>query len=70
MQIDRNALKVARILHEDGEFATLEMGKTDRATFHLQQNDEGETVGGDKFLTFIAVRVTDGGTLEVWDPWE
>lgn len=70
MKIRARDLHVARVLHEDGDFATLEVGKTDEVTFHLGMNDEGETVGGDQFLTVLFVRrATVGDGMEVWDPW-
>lgn len=62
-------LKVARVLHEDDDFVTLEVGKHDRVEFHLQQNDEGETVGGDVFYTVVFVHEVDGRAV-AWDPFE
>jgi hypothetical protein len=67
--IPKQHLKVARVLHQDGDFVTLEVGKHDDVTFHLQQDPEtGETVGGDEFLTVIFVRAAGGG-FETWEPW-
>lgn len=68
--IPREHLAIARVLSEDDDFATVEVAKHDRVTFHLQQNDAGETVGGDKFLTLIWVRKSDEGGMETWIPWE
>lgn len=66
-----NVLKVGRVLHEDDDFITLEIGKRDDVTFHLQQNDNGETVGGDRFLTIIFVHADEAnpGTATSWDPF-
>ncbi len=68
MRIRRQDLKVSRVLSEDGDFLTLEVGKRDDVTYHLQQNEEGETVGGDRFLTVLFVRSDGHGDMEVWDP--
>lgn len=62
-------LKVGRVLHEDDDFVTLEIGKHDDVTFHLQQDDEGETVGGDKFLTVVFVHNDGSGKAVPWDPF-
>lgn len=69
MKIPAKMMKVSRVLAEDDDFITLEVGKHDAVTFHLQQNAEGETVGGDKFLTVMFVH-NEGGTAEVWEPWQ
>lgn len=62
-------LFVSRVLHEDDDFITLEVGKRDDVVFHLQQDDEGETVGGDRFLTIAFMRDAGHGTAENWDPF-
>lgn len=69
---DGNVLKVGRILHEDDDFVTIEVGKRDDVTFHLQQDDTGETVGGDKFLTILFVHATaeKPGAVQAWDPFK
>lgn len=69
MQVSRAMIKVARVLVEDDDFLTIEVGKHDGVTFHLQQNDEGETVGGDKFLTLVFTHRVDDH-MEVWEPWK
>jgi len=61
-------LKVARVLHTDADFVTLEVGRHHGVTFHLQQDDEGVTVGGDTFYTLLFVRADGDGGMEVWDP--
>lgn len=68
MKMHGRHLKVSRILAEDEDFLTLEVGKRDDVTFHLQQNDDGETVGGDRFLTVLFVRSDGKGGMEAWDP--
>lgn len=67
--VPRAHLKVSRVLAEDDDFITLEVGKHDGVTFHLQQNEEGETVGGDRFLTIVFLHEVDG-SAETWEPWE
>ncbi len=62
-------LRVGRILAEDGDFITLEIGKRDDVPFHLQQDETGNVVGGDRFLTLVFVRSVDG-RVETWDPFE
>lgn len=61
-------LKVGRVLFQDDDFITVEIGKHDGVTFNLQQNDEGEVVGGDEFLTMIFVR-NKNGAMKTWEPW-
>ena len=62
-------VRMSRVLSEDDDFLILEVGKRDDVTFHLQQNEEGETVGGDRFLSILFVRQKpDGSGIEVWDP--
>lgn len=68
MRISRKQLKIARVLHRDDDFVTLEVARHDDVSFHLQQNDEGETVGGDEFLTVLFVRSDNAGGFETWDP--
>lgn len=60
---------ISRVLNEDDDFVTLEVAKHDKVTFHLQQNEEGETVGGDVFHTLVFVRNAGEGRAETWDPF-
>lgn len=70
MRVQRRDLKVARVLHDEGDKVILEVGKTDEVSFQLQQSEEtGETVGGDHFLTLIFVKAHEAGGAEVWDPF-
>jgi hypothetical protein len=69
MQIGKEMLHVGRVLHEDNDFVTMEIGKHDDVKFTLGQNEEGEIVGGDRFLTILFVHNIDGH-MEVWKPWE
>lgn len=66
---DKPTLSVARVLHEDDDFVTLEVGKRDDVTFHLQQDENGETVGGDRFLTLLFMHDGGSGTAVPWDPF-
>jgi hypothetical protein len=68
--VPRDHVLPGRVLHEDDDFLTLEVGKHDAVTFHLQQDPEtGETIGGDRFLTVVFVHAVDGG-METWLPWQ
>ena len=62
-------LKIGRVLHQDADFITLEIGKRDDVVFHLQQNDQGETVGGDQFFTVVFFHSVDGKP-QAWDPFK
>lgn len=64
------SLLVSRVLNEDDDFITLEVAKHDRVTFHLQQDADGETVGGDKFYTVVFVHNDGSGKAVPWLPWE
>ena len=68
--VPRKHLCVSRVITEDADFITIEVGKRDDVTWHLQQNEEGETVGGDRFLTMMFVHTAEGGGMETWLPWE
>lgn len=67
--VSRDMVFVGRVLHEDDSFITMEIGKSDDVEFTLQKNEEGETVGGDRFLTVMFIRMENDGA-EVWKPWE
>jgi hypothetical protein len=69
MKIPRDQISVARVLSEDDDFLVLEVGKHDNVTFTLQKDEDGETIGGDRFLTVLFIHHTDDGA-EVWKPWE
>jgi hypothetical protein len=69
MQSSDKRLLVGRVLHQDDDFITIEVGKRLDVTFHLQQNDEGETVGGDEFLTLAFMHDVGGGRAKPWIPW-
>jgi hypothetical protein len=69
MQAPFSHLKVSRILAEDSEFVTLEVMKNDDSTFHLQQDENGNVVGGDRFLTLVFVHQVDE-VVQSWDPFE
>lgn len=62
---------LGRILNEDNDWITLEIAKRDDVVFHLQQNEDGETVGGDRFLTLGFLKKSEKkGTMSLWDPFE
>ena len=63
-------LCIGRVLAEDEDFITMEIGKRDDVSFTLQQDPEtGEVVGGDRFHTLLFVHQVDGA-VEAWKPWE
>lgn len=66
IELPSRLVLVGRVLHEDDDFVTLEIGKTEQVVFHLQQNDEGETVGGDQFLTLVFFNTKQ---RRFWNPW-
>jgi hypothetical protein len=69
MKISKDMLHVGRVLHEDDDFVTMEIGKHDDVRFTLQQDEEGEAVGGDRFLTLLFTHNVDGN-MEIWKPWQ
>jgi hypothetical protein len=69
MQVSRKMVKIGRVLNEDDDFMVLEVGKHEGVTFTLKQDEEtGETIGGDAFLTVVFVHSVDDH-MEVWEPW-
>lgn len=70
MRVPRSHLKISRVLSEDNDFMVVEIGKRDDVTYHLQMDDEGETVGGDKFLSLVFVKANPltPGQMVSWDP--
>jgi hypothetical protein len=69
MQIQRDSLKVARVLQEDDEFITLEVAKNDDASFYVAAPD-GIDAPPQVFLTLLFVRRADKGVIELWTPWD
>lgn len=61
MQIPKQMVKPARVLHEDDDFVTVEVGKHDDVSFTLED--------GDEFLTLLFIRSDGEGGMEVWEPW-
>lgn len=61
MRIPGEMICVARVLNEDDDFLTLEVGKHDAVSFTLEE--------GDSFHTLLFVH-KEGEGLEVWKPWE
>jgi hypothetical protein len=73
VKIDRDDLSVARVLHEDDDFITLEVGKRDDASWHVAPvADEPEKP--QQFYTILFVTQDSGYPGEpyakVWKPWE
>lgn len=68
MMVGPDSIKVGRVLSRDDDFLVVEVGRHDKVTFHLTQNEEGETVGGDEFVTLMFVRPDSTGDMEVWEP--
>lgn len=67
--VSRDMIFVGRVLHEDDSFITMEIGKSDDVEFTLQKDEDGETVGGDRFLTVMFIKMEEDGA-EFWKPWE
>lgn len=65
MEVSSSDLFIGRVLHEDESFVTIEVAKNNDVSFHLQQNEEGETVGGDRFLTMLFLK-----NFGVWNPFK
>lgn len=63
MQAKGSDIIVARVLHEDNAFMTLEVVKDE--TRELTLNPEKP----DRFLTLLFIKQEDGATV-VWKPWE
>ncbi len=68
-QLSRDLILPARVLAEDDDFITLEVGKHEGVSFTLQRDEDGETVGGDRFHTLVFIHFKDGAG-EFWKPWE
>jgi hypothetical protein len=60
--VPREHLVVGRVLHEDDDLVTMEVGKRDDVTFHLQQDD--------RFFTLVFIKSEKDGTARTWKPWE
>ena len=69
MKVPRSSIKVGRVLAEDSDFVTLEVAKRDTASFTLQRDESGETVGGDRFMTLVFLH-GDATGMVTWDPFE
>jgi len=70
MDVPRAHILPCRVLHQDDDFITLEVAKHDQVTFHLQQDAEGNTVGGDQFHTMMFVhRDPRTQRFTSWLPW-
>ena len=68
MKVNRDDLRIVRVLHEDRNFVTFEMPKRDDVPMRLRKDDEGRTVGGDHFFTVLFVRMDGLGAI-VWNPF-
>lgn len=68
MHVSKELVLVGRVLSETRDHVTLEVGKHEGAKFTLQQDENGETVGGDQFYTLLMCR-TENGALVPWLPW-
>lgn len=63
MQIPLSELKIARVLHQDDSFITLEICKNEHRQLKIED--------GDEFLSLIFVRHDPSdNTMEVWTPWK
>lgn len=55
-------IRIGRVLHEDKDFMTLELAKSDQTPLRVED--------GDNFLTLIFVHQDDDGQTSSWFPWE
>lgn len=63
-EIPTSAVKVARVLHQDDEFMTVEIAKTNDASFTL----DPESTDTFYFLSFLNLK--DGKLVNSLAPWE
>lgn len=58
-------MRVGRVLHEDDDFVTLEVAKSDRRELRVED--------GDRYLTLVFVKASpsavDPGRVVAWPPW-
>lgn len=65
MKVPGHLMRVGRVLHEDADFVTLEVAKSDQRQLRVE--------GGDRFLTLLFVHQADtlhGPRAQAWLPWE
>lgn len=56
-------IRVARVLHEDEAFMTVEISKDDSRELRIED--------GDRFFTLMFVRRKNGSKdMEAWTPWD
>jgi hypothetical protein len=60
-QVNREHVRIARVVGENEEGLTLFVPKDMQGEFHLE--------GGEKFLTLVFVHSTEDG-MQAWLPWE
>lgn len=70
MRIPKKALKVGRVLSDEGDRVILEIGKTDEASFSLEHFELAGSSKPARFYTLVFMRVDDEGTLSIWEPFE
>lgn len=64
MKVRGSDFRVGRVLHEDGDFLTLEVAKNPDRELRLEE--------GDHFLTLLFVQKRPGGRpgdVRAWLPW-
>lgn len=66
MKVHMAEMRVGRVLHEDGDFVTLEVAKSDQRQLRVEE--------GDRYLTLVFVKhqpsATDQARMVAWLPWE
>jgi len=67
MKLNGSDIMVARLLHEDDERMTIEVGKSDGISWSVGLEEDTY----DRFYTLMFVRVEKfSESLESWKPWE
>lgn len=69
MRIPKKALKVGRVLSDEGDRVILEIGKTDEASFSLEHFELAGGAQPTKFYTVLFIKADDEGTLSIWEPF-
>lgn len=65
--VSRDDLSVARVVHEDDNFITLEVGKHEGVSWHVAPLSDDDPA--QRFYTLLFVRKSGDG-METWKPWE
>jgi hypothetical protein len=67
VKIGRDDLSVARVVHEDDDFITLEVGKHDGVSWHVAPLTPDHEEAPQRFHTILFLNAAEG---RAWKPWE